>query len=190
MPAPPMRAPAWAWASTGGKTVRVGYVNALNYEKGGEGEYKQGAGGDVLGQGVIAACGDGVSGLELCIARCVLCPGHIGDGGQQTDDHGQSQQQRQNFLIDLLYPFFKMGKEGESGTGECRGSDSRGQKCSGRALLPEHAAIYTGNEPFNRHWGEGGIRRPSGGWSPADARGGAGTKNRRRRWNVSVRRRR
>ena len=59
----------------------MGYVNALNYEKGGEGEYKQGAGGDVLGQGVIAACGDGVSGFELCIARCVLCPGHIGDGG-------------------------------------------------------------------------------------------------------------
>lgn len=35
MPAPPMRAPACAWASTGGKTARVGYVNALNYEKGG-----------------------------------------------------------------------------------------------------------------------------------------------------------
>ena len=104
MPAPPMRAPAWAWASTGGKTARVGYVNALNYEKGGE--YKQGAGGDVLGQGVIAACGDGVSGLELCIARCVLCPGHIGDGGQQTGDHGQSQQQRQNFVIDLLHCLF------------------------------------------------------------------------------------
>ena len=82
--------------------------------------------------------------------------------------------------VGVVLSLFKMRKEGESGTGECRGSDSRGQKCSGRALLPEHAAIYTGNEPFNRHWGEGGIRRSSGGWSPADARGGAGTKNRRR----------
>ena len=65
-----------------------------------------GAGSDVLGQGIIAACGDGVSALELCIARRVLCPGHIGDGGQQTDDHGQSQQQRQDFLIDLLHRLF------------------------------------------------------------------------------------
>ena len=31
-----------------GKTVRVGYVNALNYEEGGEGEYKRGAGYEYL----------------------------------------------------------------------------------------------------------------------------------------------
>lgn len=30
------------------KTVRVGYVNALNYEEGGEGEYKSGAGYEYL----------------------------------------------------------------------------------------------------------------------------------------------
>ena len=31
-----------------GKTVRVGYLNALNYEEGGEGEYKRGAGYEYL----------------------------------------------------------------------------------------------------------------------------------------------
>ena len=35
-------------AESGGKTVRVGYVNALNYEEGGEGEYKRGAGYEYL----------------------------------------------------------------------------------------------------------------------------------------------
>ena len=30
------------------KTVRVGYVSALNYEEGGEGEYKRGAGYEYL----------------------------------------------------------------------------------------------------------------------------------------------
>lgn len=41
--------PAGAWADQNGeKTVRVGYVNALNYEEGGEGEYKRGAGYEYL----------------------------------------------------------------------------------------------------------------------------------------------
>lgn len=35
-------------ADSGEKTVRVGYVNALNYEEGGEGEYKSGAGYEYL----------------------------------------------------------------------------------------------------------------------------------------------
>ncbi len=35
-------------AEESGKTVRVGYVNALNYEEGGEGEYKRGAGYEYL----------------------------------------------------------------------------------------------------------------------------------------------
>lgn len=35
-------------AEKSGKTVRVGYVNALNYEEGGEGEYKRGAGYEYL----------------------------------------------------------------------------------------------------------------------------------------------
>lgn len=41
--------PAGAWAAQSGeKTIRVGYVNALNYEEGGEGEYKRGAGYEYL----------------------------------------------------------------------------------------------------------------------------------------------
>ena len=39
--------PTAAFADTG-KVVRVGYVNALNYEEGGEGEYKRGAGYEYL----------------------------------------------------------------------------------------------------------------------------------------------
>ena len=40
--------PAAFAAEQTGKTVRVGYVNALNYEEGGEGEYKRGAGYEYL----------------------------------------------------------------------------------------------------------------------------------------------
>ncbi len=37
--------PADVWAAQNGeKTVRVGYVDALNYEEGGPGEYKRGTG--------------------------------------------------------------------------------------------------------------------------------------------------
>lgn len=37
--------PVGVWAAQNGeKTVRVGYVNALNYEEGGPGEYKRGTG--------------------------------------------------------------------------------------------------------------------------------------------------
>ena len=40
--------PISAAAAESGKVVRVGYVNALNYEEGGEGEYKSGAGYEYL----------------------------------------------------------------------------------------------------------------------------------------------
>ena len=38
-----LAADVWA-AQNGEKTVRVGYVDALNYEEGGPGEYKRGTG--------------------------------------------------------------------------------------------------------------------------------------------------